>query len=78
MRNVIEPYLLIPNTMILLQETLNDASFQWKDLLHLLLRIENECDDSEGGKFDPEMVADLGWLPITSLISFMVVFSLGQ
>ena len=64
--------------MILLQETLNDASFQWKDLLHLLLRIENECDDSEGGKFDPEMVADLGWLPITSLISFMVVFSLGQ
>ena len=78
MRNVIEPYLLIPNTMILLQETLNDASFQWKDLLHLLLRIENEWDDGECGKFDPEMVADLGWLPITSLISFMVVFSLGQ
>ena len=66
--------------MILLQETLNNPSFQWKDLLHLLLRIENECDDGEGegGKFDPELVANLGWLPVTSLIFFMIVFSLGQ
>jgi len=57
-------------TILQSMETLNDPSFQWKDLLHLLLRIENECDDSEGGKFDPEMVADLGWLPITSLSLF--------
>ena len=62
--------------MILLQEALNDPSFHWKDLLHLLLRIENECDDN--GKFDPELVADLGWLPVTSLIFFMIVFSLGM
>ena len=74
---MVEPCLVPICNMILLQETLNNPSFQWKDLLHLLLRIENECDDGEGGKFDPELVANLGWLPVTSLIFFMIVFSLG-
>ena len=34
------------------------------------------CNPGDG-KFDPELVEDLSWIPVASLMFYMVVFSLG-
>ena len=60
-----------------LQSSTELASFHWKDLVNLLITMTKGCNPSDG-KFDPELVEDLSWIPVASLMFYMVVFSLGK
>ena len=51
------------------------SGYHWKDILDLLFKnVQENCND---GKFDADLVTNLGWLPVVSLMVFVIAFSIG-
>ena len=51
------------------------SGYYWKDLIGYLIRnMQNDCE----GTFEPDVVSSLGWLPVVSLIVYIIAFSIGR
>ena len=47
---------------------------QWQDLLKLFIKsVENSCQ----GSIEPDVIDGLGWLPVVSLVTFVIAFAIG-
>ena len=47
---------------------------QWQDLLKLFIKsVENSCH----GSIEPDAIDGLGWLPVVSLVTFVIAFAIG-
>ena len=58
-----------------LQGSEPESGYHWKDILDLLFKnVQENCND---GKFDADLVTNLGWLPVVSLMVFVIAFSIG-
>ena len=50
--------------------------YHWRDVLNLFLKtVQENCSE---GQFDPDLVTNLGWLPVVSLMIFVIAFSIGE
>jgi hypothetical protein len=53
--------------------------YTWRDIWTLIPKIDknNSCTP-QSGYFDADLVASLGWLPLVSLMIYVVAFSIGM
>lgn len=62
-------------TQLFLDQNIWDLGpHQWQDLLKLFIKsVENSCH----GSIEPDVIDGLGWLPVVSLVTFVIAFAIG-